>query len=372
LLELHAFGVGPSAAPGDGAPYGQGDVVELAKILAGWHAHHHSVLLPEGASGFVYHATLAADVPVRFLGTEYPASGEARVLNVLSMLADHAQTKRAICTKLAGVFYAPELVPGARDACVEAWGTGGDLKAMMLALVRRPQFWARSNYRKLTRTPIEVAVAAMRQMGANIVDVAYAVNAEGRTEAPFTPSALTPQSYMSAIRDLQASRATLFISGVNRRIENLMGAQRLNIAPPTGYALDGSRFLSTGYVDTLSRTALELSGLFEQLHTSSRRDLTSWQYTRPPIVSDIEANGSDFAIQKYVNERLAMGDVLPLTRAANSATSPFAFQPSHRRILSELAATSTRWAYWEATPSNKVLEKSWAGAALGNIEQLKK
>jgi len=372
LLELHTFGVGPRESPGDGRPYGQSDVVELAKILTGWHAHHHSVLLPQGASGFVYHGALDADVPVRFLGTDYPPTGEARALAVLSALADHAQTKTAICTKLSRAFYAPELLAGARDACVAAWGTGGDLKAIMLALLQRPEFWGRSNYRKLYRTPIEIVVSAMRQMGANIVDVAYAVSAEGRAETVFTPSALTPSSYMTAIRDLQASRAAFFIHGSNRRIENLMGIQRMNIAPPTGYALDGSRFFSTGYIDTVSRTAMELAGLFEQLHTSSRQDFTSWQYTRPPIVSDINASGSDFAVQKYVNERLAMGDILPLARNATPAVSPFVLQPSHRRIISEVAAASASWAYWEATPSNKVLEKTWAGVALGNVEQLKK
>jgi hypothetical protein len=372
LLELHTFGVGPSEAPGDGRPYGQAEVEELAKILAGWHAQHHSVLLPQGASGFVYHPSLAANVPVRFLGTEYAPTGEARALAVLGMLADHAQTKTAICTKLSRIFYAPELVTGARDACIAAWGTGGDLKEIMLALLRRPEFWGRANYRKLYRTPIELVVSAMRGMAANLVDVAYAVNAEGRTEAPFTPANLTPSSYMTAINDLQASAAALFINGSNRRIENLMGAQRLNIAPPTGYANDGSRFLSTSYIDTASRTAMELAGLFEQLNAGSRRDLTSWQYTEPLIRSDIEARGSDFAMEKYLNERLAMGDVLPLTRSTNPAVSPFVLQPSHRTILSTVASTPATWAFWEAHPANKVMAKAWAGVALGNAPQLRK
>jgi hypothetical protein len=233
LLELHTFGVGPRESPGDGRPYGQSDVEQLAKILTGWHAQHHSVLLPQGASGFVYHSSVDADVPVQFLGTEYAPTGEARVLGVLAMLADNPQTKTAICTKLSRVLYAPELLAGARDACTAAWGTGGDLKAILRALLERPEFWSRANYRKLYRTPIEVVVSALRQMGANVVDVAYAVNAEGRSEAPFTPSTLTPASYLAAAGDLQSSRAALFINGSNRRIENLMGAQRLNIAPPT-------------------------------------------------------------------------------------------------------------------------------------------
>ena len=372
LLELHTFGVGPRESADDPRPYGQSDVVALAKILTGWHAQHHSVLLLNGASGFVYHDTLDADVPVRFLGTDYPPTGEARPSAVLNDLANHAQTRTAICTKLSRIFYAPELVAGARDACIAAWGTVGDLKAILLALMQRPEFWGRGNYRKLYRTPIEIVVSAMRQMGANIVDVAFAVTDEGRTEAPFEPSALTPSSFMTAIRDLQNSRAALFIMGSNRRIENLMGTQRSNVAPPTGYPLDGARFFSTAYIDTVSRTAMELAGLFEQLNTSSRRDLTSWQYTRPPIVADIDARGSDFAVQKYANETLAMGDVLALTRSANAAVSPFVFQPSHQRIVSEVAAAPSAWAYWEATPSNKVLEKAWAGVALGNVEQLKK
>lgn len=372
LLELHTLGVGPSEAPGDGRPYGQSDVEDMAKIMAGWHAQHHSVLLPEGASGFVYHPSLAANVPVTFLGTTYPATGEARALAVLAMLADHPQTKTAICTKLSRVFYAPELVAGARDACVAAWGTGGDLKAIMLALLQRPEFWSRANYRKLYRTPIEVVVSAMRGMGANLADVAYAVNAEGRTETPFTPSSLTPSSYMAAINDLQVSAAALFISGANRRIENLMGTQRLNVAPPTGYAIDGSRFFSTSYVDTVSRTALELAGLFEQLNAGSRRDLTSWQYTEPLLRSDIGTRGSDFAMEKYVNERLASGDVLSLTRSANPAVSPFVLPPSHGAILSTVAATPDIWAFWEAHPANKVMGKAWAGAALGNAAQMRK
>lgn len=369
LLELHTFGVGPRESAGDGRPYGQSDVEDLAKILAGWHAQHHSMPLPEGASGFVYHASLAANVPVTFLGTEYPPTGEARTLAVLAMLADHAQTKAAICTKLSRIFYAAEMVAGARDACLGAWGAGGDLKKIVLALLQRPEFWSRTNYRKLYRNPIEIVVSALRAMGANAFDVAYAVNAEGRTETPFTPGALTASSYMTAIDDLDTSVAALFIHGSNRRIENLMGVQRLNVVPPTGYALDGSRFLSTSYIDTASRTALELAGLFEQLNGASRHDLSGVDAV---IRSDISAHGSAFAMERYVDEHLAMGDVLSLTRSLNAARSPYALSSSHSRILSSVAATPDTWAFWEAHPSNKIVGKAWAGAALGNAQQLKK
>lgn len=372
LLELHTFGVGPRESDADTGPYGQGDIEDLAKILAGWHAYHHGQDVPDNEFGFVYHDQLDADLPVTFLGVAYPPTGESRVEAVLAALAAHAQTRSAICTKLSRIFYADGLVGSASDACSAAWGAGGDLKPMLLALLSRPQFWGRSNYRNVYRTPIEVVVSAIRQMGANIVDAAYATNAERRTQAPFDPATMTPDSYLAAIRDLQASRAAAFISGTNRRIENLMGTQRMNVAPPTGYSLDGSRYFSTGYIDTVSRTALELAGLFEQLNPASRRDFVSVQYTQPLVRDDIAASGYAFAMQKYVGERLGMGDVLPIYRPVTLSRSPYVFQASHQTILSTVAANQTYWAYWEATPSNKVLEKAWAGAALGNAQQLRK
>lgn len=374
LLELHTFGVGPRdpGASASTGPYGQQDIEELAKILAGWHAYHHGHDVPDSEFGFVYHDQLDADLPVTFLGVPYPATGKARVEAVLAALAAHAQTRSAVCTKLSRLFYAPSLVGSASDACQAVWGTGGDLKAMLLTLLSREQFWARSNYRNVYRTPIEIVVSAMRQMGANIVDAAYATHAEGRTASPFDPATMTPSSYLAAIEALKASRTAAFISGPNRRIENLLGTQRMNVAPPTGYSLDGARYFSTGYIDTVSRTALELAGLFEQMNPASRRDFVSVQYTQPLIWDDIEANGRNFAMQKYVGERLGMGDVLSIHRPVVLSRSPYVFPPSHQTILSAVAANQSYWAYWEATPSNKVLEKAWAGVALGNVQQLRK
>jgi dsRNA-specific ribonuclease len=73
-----------------------------------------------------------------------------------------------------------------------------------------------------------------------------------------------------------------------------------------------------------------------------------------------------------VAERLGMGEVLSIYRPVTPSRSPYLFQPSHQAILSTVAANQTYWAYWEASPSTKVLEKAWAGVALGNAQQLRK
>ena len=67
-------------------------------------------------------------------------------------------------------------------------------------------------------------------------------------------------------------------------------------------------------------------------------------------------------MQKYVGERLGMGDVLPIYRPVTLSRSPYVVQASPDHPVDD-PANQTYWAYWEATPSNKFSRRP-AGATL--------
>src|SRR5262249_23929254 len=158
-------------------------------------------------------------------------------------------TKSHMCSKLAGILYAPTLIGPARDACIAAWGSDGDLKAIYAALLQRAAFWDRTNYRALYHTPIEMIVSPMRQIGMTAAALQFSTVAEGRTGNEFPIATLSAQDFLSRLDALQSSRTWQPMWAMMLRIEGLLGAFRMNVAPPTGYNMDGAAYFSTAYLD---------------------------------------------------------------------------------------------------------------------------
>lgn len=155
LLELHTVGV-------DGG-YTQDDVEALARVLTGWSIvgpRRRSPALEGGR--FVFRPEDHDDSAAQVMGLSIAAgAGQQGGEDVLAFLAAQPATARFIATKLARRFVADDPPTAMVDRLAVVFSTtGGDVKALMRALVASPEF-AASAWSKLKR-PLEFVVSALR------------------------------------------------------------------------------------------------------------------------------------------------------------------------------------------------------------------
>jgi uncharacterized protein (DUF1800 family) len=162
LMELHTLGV-------DGG-YSQKDVAELARILTGWGLRDR----PErrGRFGGIDRQadfTLAFD-PNRhdygdkiLLGQTIKGEGWREVERALDLLAANPATARHLSYQLAQYFVADEPDPKLVGQMATAYlKSGGNLTAVMRAMIESPQFWAKETVGHKFKTPFEYVVSALR------------------------------------------------------------------------------------------------------------------------------------------------------------------------------------------------------------------
>ena len=154
LMELHTLGV-------DGG-YTQRDVTEVARVLTGW-----SVDRPLQGGGFAFHDWAHDRGGKTVLGVEFPAGrGEEEGERLLTMLAEHASTSHFVSGKLCARFVNDVPPDGCVDDAVRAWKrTGGDIREVLRAIFRSPDFWAASNVGAKIKTPLEFVTSAVRAVG---------------------------------------------------------------------------------------------------------------------------------------------------------------------------------------------------------------
>lgn len=161
LLELHTIGVD--------AGYTQADVQDVARILSGW----ATVDEFDQAGAFKFHTNAHDYGSKTVMGQFYPAGrGEEEVLDLLDQLVDHPETPRFLARKLIRRFAVDN---GARfagyDEYVEhvasAYGSDGDITAMLDALFRHPRFSDERLPAKLKR-PYDYFVSACRGLAVDI------------------------------------------------------------------------------------------------------------------------------------------------------------------------------------------------------------
>ena len=154
VMELHTLGV-------DGG-YTQKDVQEVARCLTGW-----TIRDPRNGAEFMFNRNMHDDGEKIVLGTTIPAGkgiedGEA----VIRLLARHPSTARFVSTKLARKFVSDNPPKALVDRMVETFlKTDGDLREVMLAMFKSPEFWAPETYRAKIKTPFEMTVSAVRATG---------------------------------------------------------------------------------------------------------------------------------------------------------------------------------------------------------------
>lgn len=164
IMELHTLGVSGG--------YSQADVTNLARVLTGWLTTHEGDGSAPGyprATRFAFDPALNDGSEVRWLGARLPAVQRAdrytRVRLVLETLAAHPSTARYVCSKLVEHYAgAPPRDDLTSDLALVFHETGGDMRAVLLAMSRHPAFWEAAATPRLAH-PLDFAVRLCRTTG---------------------------------------------------------------------------------------------------------------------------------------------------------------------------------------------------------------
>lgn len=163
IMELHTLGVKGG--------YTQKDVTTLADLLTGWTLADEAP--PDGSGGgdlnrvFAYDPDLNSGTGCRVLGCEFPGTEPEkrfdRVLMALELLSAHPSCAHFISHKLCEHYVSDPPPPALVEAMAQVYlETGGDIRAMLVAMSQHPDFWASPNR---VASPIDFGVRASRVAG---------------------------------------------------------------------------------------------------------------------------------------------------------------------------------------------------------------
>jgi uncharacterized protein (DUF1800 family) len=159
VMELHTLGV-------DGG-YTQKDVTEVARCFTGWTIRD----LRQGDPRFVFDARIHDGKDKLVLGHRIKGGGQREGEEVLHLLATHPATARFVSTKLARRFVADDPPPSVvARAAATFQKTGGDIRAVVTAIVTSPEFQASQARSVKVKTPLEFVASAVRASGADVQD----------------------------------------------------------------------------------------------------------------------------------------------------------------------------------------------------------
>jgi uncharacterized protein (DUF1800 family) len=167
LMELHTLGV-------EGG-YTQKDVQEVARAFTGW-----TIFAPRGgglygpgeyesrAGTFFFNPRTHDTGEKTVLGQKIPSGGGVEDgEKVLDILARHPSTAKFIATKLSRKFVSDTPSPALVARVAEAFRkSDGDIKTTLRALFSSPEFNSSEARRAKIKTPFELAVSAIRALGA--------------------------------------------------------------------------------------------------------------------------------------------------------------------------------------------------------------
>ncbi|HSQ24703.1 MAG TPA: DUF1800 domain-containing protein, partial [Pyrinomonadaceae bacterium] len=176
LMELHTLGV-------DGG-YTQKDVQEVARCFTGW-----TIFAPRGAGAaaqavvnprladrlrtdagkFTFNPRAHDDGEKVVLGHKIPAGGGMKDgLMVLDIVAHHPSTAKFIATKLVRRFVADDPPAALVNRVAQTFlKSDGDIREMLRTIFTSPEFNSASAYRAKVKRPFELAVSAVRTLGAD-------------------------------------------------------------------------------------------------------------------------------------------------------------------------------------------------------------
>ncbi|HXU08943.1 MAG TPA: DUF1800 domain-containing protein [Blastocatellia bacterium] len=157
IMELHTLGV-------EGG-YTQKDVQEVARCLTGW-----TLDRPRQGTQFMFREFMHDDGEKTVLGHKIPAGGGIKDGEmVIDILAHHPNTAKFISTKLVRRFVSDTPPQSLVDRVSAVYmKTDGDIREMMRTILTSPEFNSREAYRAKIKSPFELAVSAIRVLGAEI------------------------------------------------------------------------------------------------------------------------------------------------------------------------------------------------------------
>ena len=174
LMELHTLGV-------DGG-YTQKDVTEVARCFTGW-----TIFQPRGgaaavnalrgeeartrrpAGSFFFNMRAHDDGEKTVLGNKIPAGGGFNDgLKVLDILARHPSTAKFIATKLVRHFVSDNPPPALVNRVAAAFTkSDGDIRQTLKAIFFSNEFYSPEAHRAKVKRPFELAISAIRVLGAD-------------------------------------------------------------------------------------------------------------------------------------------------------------------------------------------------------------
>ncbi|MDT5295251.1 MAG: hypothetical protein QOJ76_2131, partial [Acidobacteriota bacterium] len=169
LMELHTLGV-------EGG-YTQKDVQEVARAFTGW-----TIFAPRGvglygvegagtrAGTFVYNPRTHDPGEKTVLGVKIAAGGGIEDgERVLDILVAHPSTAKFVATKLCRKFVSDTPSPALVQRVADAFHrSNGDIKTTLRAVFSSPEFNSPEARRAKIKTPFELAVSAVRTLGAEV------------------------------------------------------------------------------------------------------------------------------------------------------------------------------------------------------------
>jgi uncharacterized protein (DUF1800 family) len=159
IMELHTLGV-------EGG-YTQKDVTEVARCFTGWTIKG----LGRDDPRFFFDQRLHDRGQKVVLGQPIRSGGQDEGDQVIHLLATAPATARFISYKLARRFVADQPPPALVDrAALTFRRTGGDIRAVVKAIVTAPEFFAPASLKAKVKTPFEFVVSAVRATGAEVSD----------------------------------------------------------------------------------------------------------------------------------------------------------------------------------------------------------
>ncbi|HEX4422260.1 MAG TPA: DUF1800 domain-containing protein [Kofleriaceae bacterium] len=243
LMELHTLGVAGG--------YTQDDVIGVARIFSGWG------VTPDGA--YVFRPRLHDDGDKLVLGQKFPAGGgEQEGARLLELLAAHPATIDHVCKQLCNRLVADAPPPAAVAAAAAAWrATGGNIAAVVRAIVHAPVFWTAEVRGTKIKSPLELVVSAVRAVGGAVDGTGLAKVMVRLGQPPLLAPA--PTGYADS------SAAWLSTAGALERMDFALGlaAERLpgvRLALDTVVPLPGEQPLAAWRTRTITRIDAMIAG----------------------------------------------------------------------------------------------------------------
>lgn len=156
LMELHTLGV-------DGG-YTQKDVQEVARCLTGW-----TIDRPLQGGDFIFREFMHDRGEKIVLGQRINEGGIRDGEKVIDILARHPNTAKFISTKLVRRFVSDNPPPALVDRVAAVYKkTDGNIREMVRTILTSSDFNSTEAYRAKIKSPFELAVSAIRAMGADL------------------------------------------------------------------------------------------------------------------------------------------------------------------------------------------------------------